>query len=208
MPAENPSRKIILIPESMPTKIIKRCAWSNNDKLYINYHDKEWGVPVHNDKKLFEFLVLEGMQAGLSWFTILKKRTNFRKAFDNFDFYKVAGYDKRKINSLLKDEGIIRNKLKIESAVSNAKAFLQVRKEFGTFDKYIWSFVNRKPIINKFKSLKEIPAKTDLSDLISKDLKMRGFTFVGSTIIYAHMQATGMVNDHTIDCFRHKELVK
>ena len=208
MPAENPSRKIILIPESMPPKIIKRCAWSNNDKLYINYHDKEWGVPVHNDKKLFEFLVLEGMQAGLSWFTILKKRTNFRKAFDNFDFYKVAGYDKRKINSLLKDEGIIRNKLKIESAVSNAKAFLQVRKEFGTFDKYIWSFVNRKPIINKFKSLKEIPAKTDLSDLISKDLKMRGFTFVGSTIIYAHMQATGMVNDHTIDCFRHKELVK
>ena len=190
----------------MPTLNKKRCAWSSNDKLYIRYHDKEWGVPVHNDKKLFEFLVLEGMQAGLSWLTILRKRNNFRMAFDNFDFNKVAKYDKKKINSLLKDQGIIRNKLKIEAAVTNAKAFIDLRKDFGTFDKYIWDFVNGKPVQNKFKSLKEIPAKTELSDKISKDLKERGFRFVGSTIIYAHMQATGMVNDHTIDCFRYNEL--
>ena len=173
----------------------------------IKYHDKEWGTPVHNDKKLFEFLLLEGMQAGLSWSTILNKRENFRKAFDNFDFNKIARYDKRKINSLLKDAGIIRNKLKIESAVTNAKAFLAVRKEFGTFDKYIWGFVNGNPINNKLKSLKNIPAKTKLSDEISKDLKSRGFKFVGSTIVYAHMQATGMVNDHTVVCYRYKELV-
>jgi DNA-3-methyladenine glycosylase I len=184
----------------------KRCSWPSDDPLMIKYHDKEWGTPVHNDRKLFEFLLLEGMQAGLSWNTILNKRENFRKAFDNFDFNNVAKYDKRKINSLLKDAGIIRNKLKIESAVTNAKAFLKVRKEFGTFDKYIWGFVNGQPIINKLKSLKEIPAKTKLSDKISKDLKNRGFKFVGSTIVYAHMQATGMVNDHTTDCYRHKEL--
>jgi DNA-3-methyladenine glycosylase I len=184
----------------------KRCSWPSDDPLMIKYHDKEWGTPVHNDRKLFEFLLLEGMQAGLSWSTILNKRENFRKAFDNFDFNNVAKYDKRKINSLLKDAGIIRNKLKIESAVTNAKAFLKVRKEFGTFDKYIWGFVNGQPIINKLKSLKEIPAKTKLSDKISKDLKNRGFKFVGSTIVYAHMQATGMVNDHTTDCYRHKEL--
>ena len=165
-----------------------------NDILYIKYHDKEWGVPVHTDKKLFEFLLLEGFQAGLSWRTILYKRQNFRKAFDNFDFNKVAKYDKRKINSLMKDAGIIRNKLKIESSVTNAKAFIQIRKEFGTFDKYIWGFVDGKPIKNKFKSLKELPARTELSDLISKDLKKRGFNFVGSTIIYAHMQATGTVS--------------
>ena len=182
---------------------INRCPWPGSDKLYIKYHDKEWGVPVHSDKKLFEFLLLEGFQAGLSWRTILYKRQNFRKAFDNFDFNKVAKYDKRKINSLMKDAGIIRNKLKIESAVTNAKAFIKIRKEFGTFDKYIWGFVDGKPIKNKFKSLKEIPARTELSDLISKDLKQRGFNFVGSTIIYAHMQATGMVNDHLISCFRH-----
>lgn len=180
-----------------------RCPWPANDNLYIKYHDKEWGVPIHNDKKLFEFLLLEGFQAGLSWRTILYKRQNFRKAFDNFDFNKVANYDKRKINSLMKDEGIIRNRLKINSAVSNAKAFIAVRKEFGTFDKYIWGFVNGKPIKNNFKSLKELPARTELSDLISKDLKKRGFNFVGSTIIYAHMQATGMVNDHLVDCFRY-----
>ncbi len=185
---------------------ILRCPWSTNDDLMIKYHDKEWGVPLHNDKKLFEFLVLEGFQAGLSWRTILHKRGNFRKAFDNFDFKKVAAYDKKKINSLLKDEGIIRNKLKINGAVANAKAFLEVRKEFGTFDKYIWGFVNNKPLNNSFNSIKEIPAKTKLSDLISEDLKKRGFKFVGSTIIYAHMQATGMVNDHTIECFRYKEL--
>ena len=182
-----------------------RCPWPSDDKLMIQYHDKEWGVPVHNDRKLFEFLLLEGFQAGLSWKTILHKRENFRKAFDNFDFNKIAKYDKRKINSLLKDAGIIRNKLKIESTVKNAKAFIEVRKEFGTFDKYIWGFVNGKPIKNKFKSLKELPAKTDLSDLISKDLKNRGFNFVGSTIVYAHMQATGMVNDHLTSCFRLNE---
>ena len=185
---------------------LTRCAWPANDPLYINYHDKEWGVPIHNDKKLFEFLLLEGFQAGLSWRTILYKRQNFRRAFDNFNFNKVARYDKRKINSLMKDAGIIRNQLKINSAVSNAKAFIAVRNEFGTFDKYIWGFVNGKPIKNKFKSLKEIPARTELSDLISKDLKKRGFNFVGSTIVYAHMQATGMVNDHLISCFRYAKL--
>ena len=184
----------------------KRCSWCVKDKLYVGYHDKEWGVPVHNDKKLFEFLILEGMQAGLSWLTILRKRENFRKAFDNFDFNKVAKYDKKKKNSLLKDEGIIRNKLKIEAAVANAKAFIKIRKQFGTFNKYIWGFVKGKPVQNKFKSIGEIPARTKLSDTISKDLKNRGFRFVGSTIIYAHMQATGMVNDHTVECFRYKEL--
>ena len=163
-------------------------------------------MPVHNDKKLFEFLILEGMQAGLSWLTVLRKRENFRKAFDNFDFNKVAKYDKKKKNSLLKDEGIIRNKLKIEAAVANAKAFIKIRKQFGTFNKYIWGFVKGKPVQNKFKSIGEIPARTKLSDTISKDLKNRGFRFVGSTIIYAHMQATGMVNDHTVECFRYKEL--
>ncbi len=183
-----------------------RCPWPSGDSLYIKYHDKEWGLPLHNDKKLFEFLVLEGFQAGLSWRTILYKRKNFRKAFDNFDFNKIAKYDKKKINSLMKDAGIIRNKLKIESAVQNAKAFIKVRKEFGTFDKYIWAFVNNKPIQNNFKSLNEIPAKTELSDTISKDLKKRGFKFVGSTIIYAHMQATGMVNDHLVSCFRHRQI--
>ena len=186
----------------------KRCPWPSDDKLMIKYHDKEWGVPLHNDKKLFEFLILEGFQAGLSWRTILHKRGNFRKAFDNFDFNKVARYDKRKINSLLKNEGIVRNKLKIEGAITNAKAFMNVRKEFGTFDKYIWSFVNGKPIQNKYKSLNELPAKTKLSDKISEDLKKRGFKFVGSTIVYAHMQATGMVNDHLNDCFRYSEVSK
>ena len=183
-----------------------RCPWPANDALYIKYHDKEWGVPVHNDRKLFEFLLLEGFQAGLSWRTILYKRQNFRKAFDKFDFKKIAKYDKRKINSLMNDSGIIRNKLKIESSVKNAKAFIAVRKEFGTFDKYILGFVNGKPIKNKFKSLKELPASTELSDIISKDLKKRGFNFVGSTIIYAHMQATGMVNDHLAGCFRYNDL--
>jgi DNA-3-methyladenine glycosylase I len=183
-----------------------RCPWPSDDKLMIKYHDKEWGVPLHNDRMLFEFLILEGFQAGLSWRTVLHKRENFRKAFDNFDYNKVAKYDKRKVNSLLKDAGIIRNKLKIEGAIANAKAFLQVRKEFGTFDKYIWSFVDGKPIQNNFRSLKELPAKTKLSDKISDDLKERGFKFVGSTIVYAHMQATGMVNDHVVSCYRHKEV--
>jgi DNA-3-methyladenine glycosylase I len=188
------------------SKSKQRCPWTSDDALMIKYHDNEWGVPVHNDKKLFEFLILEGFQAGLSWRTVLHKRKNFRRAFDNFDYNKIARYNRHKINSLLKDEGIIRNRLKIEGAITNAKAFLQVRKEFGTFDKYIRSFVNGKQIHNKFKTLKELPAKTELSDIISKDLKKRGFKFVGSTIVYAHMQATGMVNDHIVSCYRHNEI--
>jgi DNA-3-methyladenine glycosylase I len=183
------------------------CSWPKGDSLLTKYHDTEWGVPLHNDKKLFEFLILEGFQAGLSWLTVLKKRENFRKAFDTFDFNKVAKYDQRKINALLQDSGIIRNKLKIESAITNAKAFIDVRKEFGTFNKYIWNFTGNKPIHNEFESMKAIPAKTELSDLISKDLKKRGFKFVGSTIVYAHMQATGMVNDHITSCFRYKEII-
>jgi DNA-3-methyladenine glycosylase I len=163
-------------------------------------------VPVQQDRKWFEFLILEGAQAGLSWITILRKREAYRKAFDNFDYNKVANYNERKIQSLLKDEGIVRNRLKIRGAVQNANAFLNIRDEFGTFNKYIWEFVDGKPVRNRRKSLKEIPAKTELSDKLSKDLKQRGFTFVGSTICYAHMQATGMVNDHTVDCFRYKEL--
>jgi DNA-3-methyladenine glycosylase I len=183
------------------------CPWPAGDPLMNRYHDEEWGEPVHDEGKLFEFLILEGFQAGLSWLTILRKRENFRKAFDGFDFNKIARYGQRKIASLLKDEGIIRNRLKIEAAVANARAFLQVKEEFGTFDRYIWGFVGGKPIQNHFKSLAELPAKTDLSDLISKDLKKRGFKFVGSTIVYAHMQATGMVNDHLVGCFRHKALL-
>lgn len=187
-------------------KTRQSCSWPTEDPLLIRYHDKEWGVPLHNDRKLFEFLILEGFQAGLSWLTVLRKRENIRKAFDHFDFNKVAAYDKRKIHSLLKDRGVIRNRLKMEGAVSNAKAFLDVRKEFGTFDTYIWNFTGGKPIHNRFKSLKELPARTELSDRISMDLKKRGFKFVGSTIVYAHMQATGMVNDHIKSCFRYKEL--
>ena len=184
------------------------CSWPKGDPLLTKYHDTEWGVPLHNDRKLFEFLILEGFQAGLSWLTILRKRENFRKAFDKFDFNKVANYGQRKIDSLLQDSGIIRNKLKIESAVTNAKAFIGVRKEFGSFNKYIWGFTGGKPIQNEFESLEEIPAKTELSDLISKDLIKRGFKFVGSTIVYAHMQATGMVNDHIKSCFRYKEIIE
>ncbi len=191
----------------MEKKIKARCAWPTDNPLMIKYHDKEWGVPVHNDRKLFEFLLLEGFQAGLSWNTILNKRENFRKAFDNFDFNKVASYNKGKINSLMDDAEIIRHKLKIESAVTNATAFIEVRKQFGTFDKYIWGFVNNNPKINKHKKLRDIPASTKLSEEISQDLKKRGFKFVGTTIIYAHMQATGMVNDHTTDCFRYKQII-
>jgi DNA-3-methyladenine glycosylase I len=183
------------------------CSWSTNDPLLIEYHDKEWGVPIHDDGKIFEFLVLEGFQAGLSWLTILKKRENFRNAFDDFDFTKIARYNVRKINALLKDAGIIRNRLKINGSIENAKAFIQVRKEFGTFDEYIWSFTDGKIIVNKFTSPSQIPAHTSLSDTISKDLKKRGFKFVGSTIIYAQMQAMGIVNDHIQSCFRYKELV-
>jgi len=185
---------------------VTRCTWAGDDPLYHLYHDKEWGVPVHSDKKLFEFLILEGMQAGLSWITVLKKREAFREAFDGFDFNVVAGYGKRKINALLNDPGIIRNRLKINAAVTNAQAFIRVREEFGTFNKYIWGFVDNKPLQNSWKSMKELPAKTELAETISKNLKKRGFSFVGPTIVYAHMQATGMVNDHTRDCFRHKEV--
>jgi DNA-3-methyladenine glycosylase I len=183
----------------------ERCGWAKGE-LYEQYHDTEWGVPVHDDRTLFEFLVLEGAQAGLSWSTILNKRENYRKAFDGFDARKVARYDERKIARLLNDPGIVRNKLKVRSAVTNAQAFLMVQKEFGTFDAYIWSFTGGKQIQNRWKSLKELPARTEVSDAMSKDLIKRGFRFVGSTICYAHMQATGMVNDHIVTCFRHKAL--
>jgi DNA-3-methyladenine glycosylase I len=187
---------------------MNRCAWGSSNPLMIEYHDTEWGVPLHNEQKLFEFLVLEGMQAGLSWNTILNKRENFRRAFAEFEVEKVARFGKREINRLLKDAGIIRNRLKIEAAINNAQRFSEVQHEFGSFDAYIWGFVQGRPIKNRFKSLKEIPAKTPLSDAISKDLIKRGFKFVGSTIVYAHMQATGMVNDHIVDCFRYAEVGK
>lgn len=180
---------------------LKRCQWAGTDPIYIQYHDEEWGKEVHNDDTLFEFLILEGFQAGLSWITILKKRENFRKAFDHFDYRKIAVYDEAKQADLMQDVGIIRNRLKIAATTINARAFMKVQQEFGSFDQYIWNFVNHKPIQNKFKSMSEIPAKTTLSDQISKDLKRRGFKFVGSTIVYAFMQAIGMVNDHTVDCF-------
>lgn len=186
----------------------KRCSWAGSDPLYIKYHDNEWGKPVHNDKKLFEMLILEGMQAGLSWITILKKRNNFKKAFDNFDPEKIAKYSNKKIKSLLNDEGIIRNKLKINAAIENAKAFLKVKKEFKTFDKYIWQFVNREPIVNAWKNTKNVPVKTPESEAMSKDLLKRGFKFVGPTICYSFMQAVGMVNDHTKECFKYNELRK
>jgi DNA-3-methyladenine glycosylase I len=183
-----------------------RCAWVPDDPIYRDYHDSEWGVPVHNDQILFEFLVLEGAQAGLSWFTILRKRQNYRLAFDHFDPEKVARYDDAKVNELMSNSGIVRNRLKIQSAVTNARAFLAVVEEFGSFDTYIWQFVDGKPKQNGWRTLAEIPAKTPISDALSKDLIRRGFKFVGSTICYAHMQATGMVNDHTTDCFRYFQL--
>ena len=183
-----------------------RCDWSRKDPLYIAYHDNEWGVPLHDEQQLFEFLILETFQAGLSWITVLRKRENFRKAFDKFDYKKVALYDEEKIQELLLNAGIIRNKLKIKAAISNAKAFIKTQKEFGSFDKYIWGFVDGKSIQNNRKSISELPATTEISDKLSKDLKLRGFKFVGSTVIYAHMQATGMVNDHIVDCFRYKEV--
>jgi DNA-3-methyladenine glycosylase I len=183
-----------------------RCEWSTNDPLYIRYHDEEWGVPVHDDRLIFEFLVLEGAQAGLSWLTILKRREGYRAAFDQFDPQQVAQYDQGKIAELLTDTGIIRNRRKIESAVTNARAFLEVQREFGSFDRYIWSFVGGKPVINAWKSMADIPAQTVESVTLSKDLVRRGFKFVGPTICYAHMQATGMVNDHVVDCFRYAEL--
>ena len=183
-----------------------RCEWSGSDPLYLKYHDEEWGVPVHDDQKLFEMLILEGAQAGLSWITVLKKRENYRIAFDNFDVMKISNYSQKKIAKLLENPGIIRNRLKVNATVTNAIEYINVQKEFGTFDKYIWQFVDYKPINNKFKSMKDLPAKTDISDSMSKDLKKRGFKFVGSTICYAFMQAVGMVNDHTTDCFKYEEL--
>ena len=185
---------------------IHKCGWCLGNELYEAYHDDEWGVPVTDDATLFEFLVLETFQAGLSWLTILKKRENFRKAFDNFDYKKISTYKQSKIDALLQDAGIIRNKLKIKATVTNARAFLEIQKEFGSFSSYIWDFVDGQPIKNKITNYKEGPANTALSDTISKDLKKRGFKFVGSTVVYAHMQATGMVNDHEVNCFRYDEV--
>lgn len=186
----------------METK--QRCAWCEKDDLYRNYHDNEWGKPVYDDETIFEFLILETFQAGLSWYTVLAKRENFRKAFDNFDLLKVANYSEDKMAELAEDAGIIRNKLKIKATVTNAQAFIKVQEEFGTFSKYIWGFVDGKPINNQPKTLSEVKATTPISDALSKDLKKRGFKFVGSTVMYAHMQATGMVNDHVVDCHTRK----
>jgi len=183
-----------------------RCGWAGTDPSMIEYHDEVWGVPVHDDRKLFEFLTLEGAQAGLSWATILKRRDGYLKAFANFDVEKVARFGKRDVNRLLKDTGIIRNRLKVESTISNAKAFIEVQEEFGSFDSYIWSFVDGTPKQNTWKEMKELPAETEDSQRMSKELKKRGFRFVGPTICYAQMQATGMVNDHVVDCFRHKQV--
>jgi DNA-3-methyladenine glycosylase I len=186
-----------------------RCQWAEINEHEITYHDTEWGVPEHDDRNLFEFLVLEGAQAGLSWDTILKRRENYRKAFDDFDFNKVAAYDEKKIAELLQDCGIIRNKLKVRSAVNNAKAYIKIREEFGSFDAYLKTFLpDEKPILNSWKTMDDIPAKTEISEKISKDMKKRGFNFVGPTIVYAFMQAVGMVNDHVVDCFRHEECRK
>ena len=187
---------------------INRCSWVTKDQIYIDYHDNEWGVPIYEDNKIFEFLILEGAQAGLSWLTILKKRENYRKAYDYFNPQLIANYNEEKKNKLLLNAGIVRNKLKIESSIKNAQHFIEVQKEYGAFKEYIWSFVNNKPIQQNFNLIAELPTKDDISDKISKDLKKRGFKFVGSTIIYAFMQAIGMVNDHVSNCFKHKELSK
>ncbi len=188
--------------------MVVRCEWvPEGDRLYQEYHDEEWGVPVHDDRLLFEFLILEGAQAGLSWSTILKKRDNYREAFDRFDAYTIASYDEHKVASLLANPGIVRNKLKIAAAIQNARVFLEVQSLYGSFDAYIWQFVDGKPLVNHWKSLKEIPSHTHLSDAMSKDLKQQGFKFVGSTICYAFMQAVGMVNDHIVDCFRYREIL-
>ena len=184
----------------------KRCYWVGSNPLYLEYHDTEWGVPLYDDHSIFEFLILETFQAGLSWMTILKKRDNFREALDNFDYKKISKYSDNKFEELMNNKGIIRNRLKIKATITNAQAFIKIQKEFGSFSKYIWNFVDNKPIQNNYSSAKEVPAKTELSDKISLDLKKRGLKFVGSTIVYSHMQATGMVNDHTPDCFRYKEV--
>ena len=188
--------------------MVNRCSWANYSDSMKKYHDKEWCAPVHDDQLLFEFLVLEGAQAGLSWNTILKKRENFRKAFDNFEYKKISRYTNQKIDELLNDKGIIRNRLKIESVITNAKALQEIQKEFGSFNTYLWNFVNHNTLVNNFKKLDDLPSKTDQSEVISKDLKKRGFKFVGPTIIYSFMQAIGMVNDHLVDCFRYNEIKK
>lgn len=185
---------------------MQRCPWCGDNGLYIKYHDEEWGVPVHDEDQHFEFLVLESFQAGLNWLTILRKRENFRKAYDNFDPAKVANYDKIKVAELLNNPGIIRNCRKIEASINNAGRFLEIQKDFGSFDKYIWSFVDNKPIKNEWKDISEVPANTELSSLISNDLKKRGFKFIGTTIIYSYMQAVGVVNDHIKDCFRYNQI--
>lgn len=185
---------------------MNKCDWCKGSEIYEKYHDEEWGLPCHDDKYLFELIVLEGAQAGLSWLTVLKKRENYREAFDNFDVHKVASYKEEKIQELLGNEGIVRNKLKIRSAIRNAKVFIEIGEEFGSFDKYIWGFVNKKPIKNSWKTWREIPSSTKLSDEISKDLKSRGMNFVGSTIMYAYMQSIGLVNDHVVDCFCYKQV--
>jgi len=186
----------------------RRCGWSEGDPLYIEYHDREWGVPVHDDRLLFEFLVLEGAQAGLSWLTILRKREGYRRAFEGFAPERVAKYGARQVRRLLADASIVRNRQKVAAAIQNARAFLEVQREFGSFDRYIWRFVDGRPICNAWKAIKQVPARTAVSDALSADLKKRGFGFVGSTICYAHMQATGMVNDHLVDCFRYGEVAK
>lgn len=183
-----------------------RCPWCGNDELYVNYHDKEWGVPVHEDKKHFEFLVLESAQAGLNWLTVLRKRENYRIAYDGFDVDKVSKYDELKVEELLQNPGIIRNRKKIEASINNATHFIEIQNEFGSFDKYIWSFVDNTPVVNQWKDVSEVSATSMLSDNVSKDLKKRGFKFLGSTIIYAHLQATGIINDHLTSCFRHKSV--
>lgn len=190
----------------MSAPVKTRCEWVGDDPLYVAYHDEEWGVPVHDDRVLFEFLILEGAQAGLSWITILRKRENYRRAFDGFDPAKMARYDRRKVTALLQDEGIVRNRLKVESAVDNARAYLDLREEFGSFDAWVWRYVNGRPIQNSWETQKNIPARTPESEAMSKDLKQRGFRFVGSTICYAFMQAAGMVNDHVAGCFRCRQL--
>lgn len=185
---------------------MNRCPWCGNDELYIKYHDEEWGTPSHDEKRHFEFLVLESAQAGLSWITILRKRENYRSAYDGFDPIKIAAYNEDKINELLQNQGIIRNRRKIEASINNAKMFLKIQQEFGSFDSYIWSFVNGTPIVNIWYNINDVPATTELSDIISKDLKKRGFRFLGSTIIYSYLQAIGIINDHLVDCFRYKEM--
>jgi DNA-3-methyladenine glycosylase I len=198
----------LYIKKTLRIEKMRRCDWCEGDELYIKYHDEEWGVTVHNDIKHFEFLILEGVQAGLSWLLILKKRENYRKAYDNFDPVKVSNFDKNKIDELMNNKGLIRNRRKIEASVNNAVRFLEIQDDFDSFNKYIWEFVDNKPIINSWKNIINIPSKTRLSDKISLDLKDRGFKFVGSTIIYAHMQAIGLVNDHLVDCFRYNQINK